>query len=56
MPLLAQRRPQVPHLQVMARHDGGEIASVTATGAQDDEEVTGTGWPVHKVKVGGRPR
>ena len=54
MPLLAQRRPQVPHLQVMARHDGGEIASVTATGAQDDEEVTGTGWPVHKVKGGGR--
>jgi hypothetical protein len=53
MPLLAQRRPHVPHLQVMARHDGGEIASVTAAGAQDDEEVTGTGWPVHKTKGGG---
>jgi hypothetical protein len=53
MPLLAQRRPQVPHLQVMARHDGGEIASITAAGAKDDEEVTGTGWPIHKTRGGG---
>ena len=53
MPLLAQRRPHVPYLRVMARHDGGEIASVTAAGAQGDEEVTGTGRPVHKVKSGG---
>jgi hypothetical protein len=53
MPLLAQRRPHVPHLQVMARHDGGEIASVTAAGTQDDEAVTGTGRPVHKIKGGG---
>ena len=53
MPLLAQRRPRVPHLQVMARHDGGEIASVTATGLVRDEELTGTGWPVHKTKGGG---
>ena len=53
MPLLAQRRPHVPHLRVMARHDGGEIASVTAAGPQDDEEVTGTGRPVHKIKGGG---
>jgi hypothetical protein len=53
MPLLAQRRPHVPHLQVMARHDGGEITSVTAGGTQDDEEVAGTGRPVHKVRSGG---
>jgi Bacterial archaeo-eukaryotic release factor family 2 len=53
MPLLAQRRPHVPYLRVMARHDGGEIASVTAAGTQDDEKVTGTGRPVHKVKSGG---
>ena len=53
MPLLAQRRPHVPYLRVMARHDGGEVASITAAGAQDDEEVTGTGWPVHKIKGGG---
>ena len=53
MPLLAQRGPRVPHLQVMARHDGGEIASVTATGLVQDEELAGTGWPVHKTKGGG---
>ena len=53
MPLLAQRGPRVPHLQVMARHDGGEIASVTATGLVQEEELTGTGWPVHKTKGGG---
>jgi len=53
MPLLAQRGPRVPHLQVMARHDGGEIASVTGAGLVEDEEVTGTGWPVHKTKGGG---
>ncbi len=53
MPLLAQRRPHVPHLRVMARHDGGEIVSVTAAGTQDEEEVTGTGRPVHKIKGGG---
>ena len=53
MPLLAQRRPHVPYLRVMARHDGGEIASVTAAGRPDDEEVTGTGRPIHKIKGGG---
>ena len=53
MPLLAQRGPRVPHLQVMARHDGGEIASVSGTGLVQDEEVTGTGWPVHKTRGGG---
>ena len=53
MPLLAQRGPRVPHLRVMARHDGGEIASVTGTGLVQDEEVTGTGWPVHKTGGGG---
>ena len=53
MPLLAQRRPHVPHLRVMARHDGGENASVTGTGLVQDEEVTGTGWPVHKTGGGG---
>ncbi len=53
MPLLAQRGPRVPHLQVMARHDGGEIASVTSACLVQDEEVTGTGWPVHKTKGGG---
>jgi hypothetical protein len=53
MPLLAQRSPHVPYLRVMARHDGGEIAAVTAAGTQEDEDVTGTAGPVHKVKGGG---
>ena len=53
MPLLAQRGPRVPHLRVMARHDGGEVASVSGAGLVRDEEVTGTGWPVHKTRGGG---
>lgn len=53
MPLLAQRSPHVAHLRVTARHDGGEVLAVSAAGATDDEEVTGTGWPVHKTGLGG---
>ena len=53
MPLLAQRSPHVAHLRVTARHDGGEVLAVTASGATRDEEVTGTGWPVHKTGLGG---
>ena len=54
MPLLAQRAPRVPHLRVTARHDGGDVVAVSAAGTSvEDEEVTGTGWPVHKTKGGG---
>jgi len=53
MPLLAQRSPHVAHLRVTARHDGGEVLAVSASGATRDEEVTGTGWPVHKTGLGG---
>ncbi len=53
MPLLAQRDPHVPHLRVTARHDGGEVVAVSAGGGADEEEVIGTGWPVHKVSGGG---
>jgi hypothetical protein len=53
MPLLAQRPPHVPHLRVTARRDGGEIAAVSEPGREHDERVTGSGWPVHKTKVGG---
>jgi hypothetical protein len=42
MPLLAQRRPHVPHLRVMARHDGGEIASVTGAGVEEDDAAPAT--------------
>ena len=53
MPLLAQRAPRVPHLRVTARHDGGDVVAVSAAGTTAEEEVIGTGWPVHKAKVGG---
>lgn len=53
MPLLAQRGPRLPHLRVTARHDGGEVVAVSAGGGADEEEVLGTGWPVHKVSRGG---
>jgi release factor family 2 len=53
MPLLAQRDPHLPQLRVTARHDGGEVVAVSAPGDTDQEEVIGTGWPVHKVSGGG---
>jgi hypothetical protein len=53
LPMLAKRRLHVPHLRVTARHDGGEIAEVTAVGAEQPEQVKGTGWPVHKASAGG---
>jgi len=53
MPLLAQRSPHVAHLRVTARHDGGEVLAVRASGTAYDEEVAGTGWPVHKTGLGG---
>jgi len=53
MPLLAQRAPRVPHLRVTARHDGGDVVAVSAAGTTAEDEVIGTGWPVHKAKVGG---
>ena len=52
MPLLAQRRPHVPYLRVMARHDGGEIASVTAAALRATRRSPNC-CPVHKVKSGG---
>ena len=53
MPLLAQRPAHVPHLRVTARHDGGDVVTVSAPGAAYEEEVIGTGWPVHKAAAGG---
>jgi hypothetical protein len=53
MPLLAQRAPHIPHLRVTARHDGGDVVAVSAAGTTDEEEVIGTGWPVHKAANGG---
>ena len=53
MPMLAQRAPHVPHLRVTARHDGGDVVTVSAAGTAAEEEVIGTGWPVHKAASGG---
>ena len=54
MPLLAQRRPPIPHLRVSATRVGGEIVAASAAPAR----AGGTGsagqqWPVHKTSVGG---
>jgi Bacterial archaeo-eukaryotic release factor family 2 len=53
MPLLAQRRPPVPHVRVSATRSGGEI--VAAAGSEEGwrEWVAGRAWPVHKTSVGG---
>lgn len=53
MPLLAQRGPHLGYLVVTARHDGGEITMVGPAGGQLDQEVAGTGWPIHKTGLGG---
>jgi hypothetical protein len=53
MPLLAQRSAHLPYLRVEARHDGGEIAAVGAAGGERDQEVAGSGWPVHMYSGGG---
>jgi len=58
MPLLAQRRPPIPHLRVSATRTGGEIVAIGdaadgGTGQGWRDWVAGQQWPVHKTKVGG---
>ena len=53
MPLLAQRAPHLGYLMVTARHDGGEITMVGPAGGELDQEVAGSGWPIHKTGQGG---
>jgi Bacterial archaeo-eukaryotic release factor family 2 len=53
MPLLAQRPPQVPHVQVRADRAGGEIVAVRMPDDISKEEVEGSNWPVHRASVGG---
>jgi Bacterial archaeo-eukaryotic release factor family 2 len=53
MPLLAQRRPPIPHLRVSAVRTGGEIVAVGGTGQGWRDRVAGQQWPVHKTSVGG---
>ena len=53
MPLLAQRRPPIPHLRVSATRVGGEIVAVGGSGQGWRDWVSGQQWPVHKTSVGG---
>ena len=53
MPLLAQRRPPIPHVRVSATRSGGEIVAVGSTGEERRDWVAGRAWPVHKTSVGG---
>lgn len=53
MPLLAQRRPPIPHVRVSATRVGGEIVAVGGTGWSWRDWVAGQDWPVHKTSVGG---
>jgi hypothetical protein len=53
MPLLVQSPPQPPHLLVSANRAGGEVLAVHTPEDVLKETVEGTGWPVHRTKVGG---
>ncbi|HYA51909.1 MAG TPA: Vms1/Ankzf1 family peptidyl-tRNA hydrolase [Streptosporangiaceae bacterium] len=53
MPLLAQRRPPIPHLRVSATRVGGEIVAVGGSGQGWRDWVAGQQWPVHKTRSGG---
>jgi hypothetical protein len=53
MPLLAQRRPPIPHVRVSATRAGGEIVAIGGSGRGWRDWVAGRGWPVHKTSVGG---
>ena len=58
LPLLVQAPPRPPHLLVSANREGGEVLTVGGAGSAgqpsgDEQQVQGTGWPVHKVKSGG---
>jgi len=53
MPLLAQRRPPIPHVRVSATRVGGEIVAIGGTGWSWRDWVAGQDWPVHKASVGG---
>jgi hypothetical protein len=54
LPLLIQSPPRPPHLLVSASRAGGEVLEVRTAEDVTRERVQGTGWPVHKVKSGGR--
>jgi Bacterial archaeo-eukaryotic release factor family 2 len=53
MPLLAQRRPPIPHLRVSATRTGGEIVAIGGDDSAWRDWVAGRQWPVHKTPAGG---
>ena len=53
LPLLIQSPPRPPHLLVSATKAGGDILAVRTADDVTKETVDGTGWPVHKTKLGG---
>jgi Bacterial archaeo-eukaryotic release factor family 2 len=53
LPLLVQTPPRPPHLLVSANREGGEVLIVGGADSGAEQQVQGTGWPVHKVKSGG---
>jgi hypothetical protein len=58
LPLLVQTPPRPPHLLVSANREGGQVLVMGGGASEgqhsgDEQQVQGTGWPVHKVKSGG---
>jgi hypothetical protein len=53
LPLLVQTPPRPPHLVVSANREGGQVLVMGGSDSGDEQQVQGTGWPVHKVKSGG---
>lgn len=53
LPLLVQTPPRPPHLLVSANREGGQVLVMGGGDSGDEQQVQGTGWPVHKVKSGG---
>jgi Bacterial archaeo-eukaryotic release factor family 2 len=53
LPLLVQSPPRPPHLVVSANREGGQVLVMGGGSSGDEQQVQGTGWPVHKVKSGG---
>jgi hypothetical protein len=58
LPLLVLAPPRPPHLVVSANREGGQVlvmggAANEGQHSGDEQQVHGTGWPVHKVKSGG---
>ena len=53
LPLLIQSPPRPPHLLVSATRAGGDVLAIRTADDVTRQRVQGTGWPVHKTKLGG---